>query len=76
MNWSDLSEVLKKTRNDRNMTQEELAEKAAVSIASVQRVEAGKKIAIKTLFGIFDTLKPFDSYDDFTVNDVYELYKN
>jgi len=53
---SELGTRLAQARLDLNMTQEELAEQAAVSKRTVERLETGQSVQLSNLIRIFDVL--------------------
>ena len=61
MNKSKVAEI----RKQKSLTQENLAEKAYVTVRTVQRVEAGEDVSNETLKSISNAL-------DVTVNELFE----
>ena len=53
---SELGARLAQARLDLNMTQEELAEEAAVSKRTVERLETGQSVQLSNLIRVFDAL--------------------
>ena len=54
-----------KIRKSKSMTQENLAEKACVTVRTIQRIEAGEEVSSKTLKSISNAL-------DVTINELFE----
>ena len=71
MTWHEISVIAKNRRKKLKLTQEQLAEKANVSIISVQRVEMGTKVSIKTLIKIVGVLNEKDEV--ISLEDIIEL---
>lgn len=54
-----------KLRKDKSLTQENLAEKACVTVRTIQRIEAGEEVSSETLKNISNVL-------DVTINELFE----
>ena len=54
-----------KLRKDKSLTQENLAEKACVTVRTIQRIEAGEEVSSETLKNISNAL-------DVTINELFE----
>lgn len=54
-----------KLRKDKSLTQENLAEKACVTVRTIQRIEAGEEVSSETLKNIQNAL-------DVTINELFE----
>ena len=60
MNQKKIGEFLKQLRKEKNMTQEQLAEKAGISVGFLSQVEAPNMsvgISLATLFAISEALQ-------------------
>ncbi|WP_181935224.1 helix-turn-helix domain-containing protein, partial [Staphylococcus aureus] len=61
MNKSKVAEI----RKQKSLTQENLAEKAYVTVRTIQRMEAGEEVSSETLKSVSNAL-------DVTVNELFE----
>lgn len=52
----EISELLKQTRKEANLTQKELAEKSAISFVTINRIEGGSNPRISVLNKLFSAM--------------------
>ena len=60
---TELGKRLKEYRIDKNYTQAELAEKAGISVLSVQNLEKGSPVSLSTLIPLFRQLNLLGNLD-------------
>lgn len=74
MNWKRMSDKaivnelgirIKRNRLLKNYTQEELADRAGLGKSTLQKLEYGSSVTIKTLIQVLRALKELDALDNF-----------
>lgn len=67
------SDLCKKLRKEKGLTQVELAEKSGLGIATIQRLETGNNVSDSTIKAISEFFNvPFDAFSEYSDNDESE----